>query len=117
MYGKRSVGGLTSEVTFLSPRETRRGCREEQGEWEMEDLRDSVIVAHPGTQHSQYLAVGLQKAGLLRLYYTRVFWDPHRWPFNVLRLLGVGRSPRLRSVARRRHPELDPRLARSCFFI
>lgn len=61
----------------------------------MENLRDSVIVAHSGTQHSQYLAVGLQKAGLLRLYYTRVFWDPRRRPFNVLWLLGVGRSPRL----------------------
>lgn len=43
----------------------------------------SVLIAHPGTQHSHQTALGLYKAGILQKFFTGFFYTPN----NALKLL------------------------------
>lgn len=70
--------------------------------------RPRVIVAHPGTQHSHYLAVGVQRAGLLEAYITQLYYDPHRWPFVLVQALPMAYRQRVdQFLYLRHHPELN----------
>ncbi|HEX8903239.1 MAG TPA: hypothetical protein VF771_00195, partial [Longimicrobiaceae bacterium] len=66
----------------------------------------SVIVAHPGRQHSHQLALALHQAGMLREYWTGVPAHP---------VLG-GALRRLPAPAFRHDPvDLPRELVRHCF--
>jgi glycosyltransferase involved in cell wall biosynthesis len=47
-------------------------------------LRDDVILAHPGAQHSRQTALALQDAGLLRLFLTGTYYRRSRWQSRCL---------------------------------
>lgn len=52
-----------------------------------ETNRPRVIVFHPYGQHSYFLAAAVQRAGMLRHYIARLYYDRSRFPFSLVRLL------------------------------
>lgn len=73
-----------------------------------------VGVFHPGTQHSHETALAFQQAGALAWYATSIFYDPRRWPYNVVKFLPPGARGRLEyEFKRRHHPDIDPSLVQT----
>jgi glycosyltransferase involved in cell wall biosynthesis len=62
-----------------------------------------VIVTHPNTQHSHYLALGLQKNGCLQAYVTRLYYDETRWPFTLVQFFPKRIQLHVASLMDRRH--------------
>ena len=73
----------------------------------------SVLLFHPGKQHSPQTALALQQLGRLRYYATSIFYDRKRFPYYLEQLPGnIGRK--LHSeFSRFEHPEIDPSLVRT----
>lgn len=69
-----------------------------------------VIVAHPGTQHSHFTAIAMQRAGMLEAFVTQFYYAKSRWPFRAVRYL-PRRFQKWIDVKlySRNHPELDER--------
>jgi glycosyltransferase involved in cell wall biosynthesis len=61
-------------------------------------MRGSVIVAHPGAQHSRETALALQDAGMLKAYVTGIYYKSHT---GLGRVLGI--SSRIERQMRRRY--------------
>ena len=69
--------------------------------------RASVLLAHPGGQHSERVAVALDRAGLLKRFVTGVRFSAARPLAGVLRVLPADRAKEFqRQFARRSFPEL-----------
>lgn len=67
----------------------------------------SVVVSHPGKQHSYQVALALQRAGLLRQFITGVYFKPDGFPYTPACCLPtVVRQRALRVLNRRRLVEL-----------
>lgn len=47
----------------------------------------SVLIAHPGTQHSHQTALGLYKAGILKKFFTGFFYSPNKITKFLLSIL------------------------------
>jgi starch synthase len=74
----------------------------------------TVIVAHPGTQHSYQTALGLQEAGMLKEYITGFYYKKSGSISSLLHVLPAKFSARLeRELNRRRRGELDDNLIRT----
>lgn len=70
-----------------------------------------VTVFHPGTQHSWQTALALQQLGRLESYRTSIFYQPGKFPYNLLNWLPQGLARRLEAeFARFQHLGLDPAL-------
>jgi alpha-maltose-1-phosphate synthase len=68
----------------------------------------SVIVAHPGTQHSYQTALALQEVELLDRYLTGVYYNPNTWFARVVENLpDMLRSQLRRELLRRHLPSLN----------
>src|SRR5690349_15469627 len=67
----------------------------------------AVIVAHPKTQHSLRLAVGLQRAGLLEAYVTQMYWDAQRSPYKYLARVPILNRVAAEKSVRRVHSSLE----------
>lgn len=74
----------------------------------------NVAVFHPGTQHSWQTALALQQLGSLEWYATSIFYQPHKFPYRLERMVPPPLGRRLHAEFRRfSHPRLDPRLVRT----
>ena len=70
----------------------------------------SVVVAHPGKQHSYQVALACQQAGLLRRFITGPYFMPHEFPYALVRRLPARfRERALRESNKRHLAELDDR--------
>jgi glycosyltransferase involved in cell wall biosynthesis len=77
-------------------------------------MNSRILVFHPGTQHSHQTALAFQGAGLLAWYATEIFYQPDRWPYNMLRLIpGQLRRRVAREFRRRQHPQISPTFLRT----
>lgn len=73
-----------------------------------------VAVFHPGTQHSWQTALALQQLDRLAWYATSIFYQPHKFPYRLERLLPGSLARRVAAEFRRfNHPQLDPALVRT----
>lgn len=71
-------------------------------------LAASVIVAHPGRQHSYQTALAFQEAGLLKWYLTGFYYKPTSWWARALNVAPrFVRDPLRREFHRRNLLELD----------
>lgn len=74
----------------------------------------SVVVSHPGKQHSYQVALALECADLLRQFITGVYFKPDEFPYTLARRLPMAiRQRALGVLNRRRLAELDDRLVTS----
>jgi alpha-maltose-1-phosphate synthase len=74
-----------------------------------EFCKGSVVVAHPGTQHSYETALAVQAAGLLRWYLTGFYYKPQSMLAHGIHLLPNGVGLGMQKEASRRWKEgLDP---------
>ena len=71
----------------------------------------SVMVAHPGTQHSLQAAAALAVGGLLDNFTTRIYYDRRRFPFSWLPDGAVG--PIERGLWKRRHKDIPAERVRT----
>jgi glycosyltransferase involved in cell wall biosynthesis len=71
-------------------------------------VRGSVIVAHPGRQHSYEAALAMQEAGLLASYITGIYYKPESMCGRAVRLIG----PAERGMRRRYQDGLACELVR-----
>lgn len=62
-----------------------------------------IVVAHPGTQHSQRLAVALKKGNLLFKYATSFYWDESKFPCNLINILPGKYKEKVRDLTFKRH--------------
>lgn len=70
--------------------------------------KDCVIVVHPTTQHSYQTALAVQKADLLKNFYTCVYYKPRKFPFFIFENLPFGIGKKIVNLLKRRYlPELD----------
>ncbi len=70
--------------------------------------KEQVIVVHPGTQHSYQTALAVQKAGLLKNYYTSLYYKPGKFPFNIFeKFTFKGKNKFINQFKRRFLLELD----------
>lgn len=63
----------------------------------------SVIAAHPGTQHSYQTVLAAQKAGLLKCYYTSIYYKPEKFPFYIFGKLPFGLGHKIVNHLKRRY--------------
>lgn len=74
----------------------------------------NVLVAHPGTQHSQQTALALQKAGMLHQYVTGFYFKTSGPLANLIQLLPLKYGKKLeRQLLRRRNDDLDQNMIRT----
>lgn len=77
----------------------------------------SVLVFHPGTQHSWQTATALQDLDELAFYATSIFYKPDSWPYRVERYLPAPLAKRAHAEFRRfAHPALRPENVRTIGF-
>lgn len=75
---------------------------------------NSVVVAHPGKQHSYQVALAFQRAGLLRQFITGFYFRPDEFPYTLVRHLpSTLRQQALAQLHKRRLRELDDHLITS----
>ncbi len=71
----------------------------------------SVVVAHPGKQHSFQVALAFQRHGLLKKIITGIYFKPGDFPYTLVGGLPPQiRSRALRELRKRRMDELDESL-------
>jgi len=78
----------------------------------------SVVVAHPGTQHSYEAAIALQDAGLLREYITGLYFKESGLPYRLKRLLPAKARLRFdKQLMKRRRPGLRDEIVRTHWWV
>lgn len=74
-------------------------------------MKKSVIIAHPGTQHSYQTALGLQEVDMLQRYVTGFYYKKNGFFSNLMPLFPEKYRERLeRDLKRRRKEELNDTL-------
>ena len=78
----------------------------------------SVVIAHPGTQHSYEAAIALQDAGLLREYITGLYFKQRGLPYRLRWILPANASMRLdKELMKRRRPGLRDDIVRTHWWV
>lgn len=67
--------------------------------------KESVVVAHPGKQHSYRVVLAMQSAGLLQRFFTGTYFKSRSFPYTLIHWLPRASRERVLREFRKRHLE------------